>query len=163
MGGASAGLAFSARPPTVILMAGLQGSGKTTATAKLALHLRAERGSSVALAACDTYRPAAVEQLVKVGAQAGADVYEQGTDARPGRDRRAGRWSAPSEEGKDVLIVDTSGRLHVDEELMAELVRDPRGGQTDRRAAGRRRDDRPGRRQRGRAVRRGGPVRRRGA
>src|SRR3954469_20035096 len=83
MGGASAGLTFSPRPPTVILMAGLQGSGKTTATAKLARYLREEHGSSVAVAACDVYRPAAVEQLVKVGAQAGATVYEQGTDADP--------------------------------------------------------------------------------
>ncbi|HEV3319060.1 MAG TPA: signal recognition particle receptor subunit alpha, partial [Solirubrobacteraceae bacterium] len=83
MGGASAGLAFSAHPPTVILMAGLQGSGKTTATAKLALHLRSERGASVAVAACDTHRPAAVEQLVKVGARAGAEVYEQGTTRDP--------------------------------------------------------------------------------
>ena len=71
-------------------MAGLQGSGKTTATAKLARYLREEHGSSVAVAACDVYRPAAVEQLVKVGDQAGADVYERGTDARPGRDRHLG-------------------------------------------------------------------------
>ncbi len=83
MGGASAGLSFSPRPPTVILMAGLQGSGKTTATAKLASHLREEHSSTVALAACDVYRPAAVEQLVKVGAQAGAEVYEQGTERDP--------------------------------------------------------------------------------
>src|SRR3954467_3943986 len=83
MGGASAGLSFSPRPPTVILMAGLQGSGKTTATAKLARWLREEHNSSVALAACDVYRPAAVDQLVKVGAQAGATVYEQGTDRNP--------------------------------------------------------------------------------
>src|SRR5436190_12576240 len=77
MGGASAGLTFSPRPPTVVLMAGLQGSGKTTATAKLARYLREEHRSSVAVAACDVYRPAAVEQLVKVGTQAGATVYEQ--------------------------------------------------------------------------------------
>src|SRR5438270_4336281 len=83
MGGASAELAFSPRPPTVIVMAGLQGSGKTTATAKLARYLRTEHGSSVAVAACDVYRPAAVEQLIKVGTQAGADVYEQGTDRDP--------------------------------------------------------------------------------
>src|SRR3954470_14861732 len=69
MGGAAAGVSFSPRPPTVILMAGLQGSGKTTATAKLARHLRDQNGSSVAVAACDVYRPAAVDQLVKVGAQ----------------------------------------------------------------------------------------------
>src|SRR6201999_661516 len=66
MGGASAGLSFSPKPPTVILMAGLQGSGKTTATAKLARWLREDRQSSVAVAACDVYCPAAVEQLVKV-------------------------------------------------------------------------------------------------
>jgi len=122
MGGASAGLAFSPRPPTVILMAGLQGSGKTTATAKLARHLHQEHDSSVAVAACDVYRPAAVEQLVKVGAQAGATVYEKGTDADP---VEIAKWALDRarEEGKDVLIVDTSGRLHVDAELMDELVR----------------------------------------
>ncbi len=115
-------LSFSAHPPTVILMAGLQGSGKTTATAKLALHLREERGASVAVAACDTYRPAAVAQLVKVGAQAGADVYEQGTERDP-VEIAAWALARAKQEGKDVLIVDTSGRLHVDEQLMAELVR----------------------------------------
>src|SRR3954452_7762451 len=83
MGGHSSGLTFSPRPPTVILMAGLRASGKTTATAKLARYLRQENNSSVAVAACDVYRPAAVEQLVKVGGQAGATVYEQGTDRDP--------------------------------------------------------------------------------
>jgi len=122
MGGAAGALSFSPRPPTVILMAGLQGSGKTTATAKLARYLREERAAAVAVAACDVYRPAAVEQLVKVGAQAGAAVYEQGTDRDP---VEIAKWALERarEEGKDVLIVDTSGRLHVDEELMAELVR----------------------------------------
>jgi len=121
MGGASAGLSFSPRPPTVILMAGLQGSGKTTATAKLAKHLRERNGSSVAVAACDVYRPAAVEQLVKVGAQAGATVYEQGTDKDP-VDIAGWALDQAKRDGKDVLIVDTSGRLHVDEALMAELA-----------------------------------------
>jgi signal recognition particle subunit SRP54 len=122
MGGASAGLSFSPRPPTVILMAGLQGSGKTTATAKLARWLHEEHSSSVAVAACDVYRPAAVDQLVKVGAQAGAAVYEQGTDRDP---VEIAGWALEraKEEGKDVLIVDTSGRLHIDEQLMGELVR----------------------------------------
>jgi signal recognition particle subunit SRP54 len=122
MGGSAAGLSFSGRPPTVILMAGLQGSGKTTATAKLARYLREEHSSSVAVAACDVYRPAAVEQLVKVGAQAGAEVYEKGTDSDP---VEIATWALQRarQDGKDVLIVDTSGRLHVDEELMAELVR----------------------------------------
>jgi signal recognition particle subunit SRP54 len=122
MGGAAGGLSFSPRPPTVILMAGLQGSGKTTASAKLARYLREEHSSSVALAACDVYRPAAVEQLVKVGAQAGAQVYEKGTDSDP---VEIATWALERarQDGKDVLIVDTSGRLHVDQELMAELVR----------------------------------------
>jgi signal recognition particle subunit SRP54 len=121
MGGASNAVVFSPRPPTVVLMAGLQGSGKTTAAAKLARWLNAEHGSSVALAACDVYRPAAVDQLVKVGGQVGATVYEQGTDRDP---VDIARWALDraKEDGKDVLIVDTSGRLHVDKELMDELV-----------------------------------------
>jgi signal recognition particle subunit SRP54 len=122
MGGASAGLTFSPRPPTVVLMAGLQGSGKTTATAKLARYLRDEHGSSVAVAACDVYRPAAVEQLVKVGTQAGATVYEQGTDRDP-VDIAGWALEQAMRDGKDVLIVDTSGRLHVDQALMEELAR----------------------------------------
>src|SRR4051794_11473129 len=122
MGGASNAIVFSPRPPTVVLMAGLRGSGKTTATAKLARWLSAEHGSSVAVAACDVYRPAAVDQLVKVGEQVGATVYEQGTDRDP-VDIAAWALDQAKQDGKDVLIVDTSGRLHVDEELMAELVR----------------------------------------
>jgi signal recognition particle subunit SRP54 len=118
-------LSFSPSPPTVILMAGLQGSGKTTASAKLARYLREEHSSSVALAACDVYRPAAVDQLVKVGAQAGATVYYR-DPTHPDRDPvQIATWALDraTEEGKDVLIVDTSGRLHVDEALMAELVK----------------------------------------
>src|ERR1700730_2827733 len=123
MGGSAAGLSFSPRPPTVILMAGLQGSGKTTASAKLARYLREEHSSAVALAACDIYRPAAVEQLVKVGAQAGATVYHRGPPTPDHDPVEIAAWALEraKEEGKDVLIVDTSGRLHVDEELMAEL------------------------------------------
>jgi signal recognition particle subunit SRP54 len=123
--GAAASLSFSAKPPTVILMAGLQGSGKTTATAKLARYLREEHSSTVAVAACDVYRPAAVDQLVKVGAQAGAAVYHQGPPTPDHDPVEIATWALERarEEGKDVLIVDTSGRLHVDEELMAELVR----------------------------------------
>src|SRR5438105_3894055 len=121
MGGAGRDLAFSPRPPTVVVLAGLQGSGKTTAAAKLARYLRTERGSAVALAACDVYRPAAVDQLVTVGRQAGAEVYERGTDADPVEIARWARERA-ERDGKDVLIVDTSGRLHVDQELMRELA-----------------------------------------
>jgi signal recognition particle subunit SRP54 len=120
MGGSAAGLVFSPRPPTVVLMAGLQGSGKTTATGKLARYLREEHGSSVGVAACDVYRPAAVEQLIRVGLQAGASVYEQGTAENP---VDIARWALDQakRDGIDVLIVDTSGRLHVDERLMQEL------------------------------------------
>ncbi len=121
MGGESTEFKFASRPPTVILMAGLQGSGKTTATGKLARYLREQHKSSVAVAACDVYRPAAVEQLITVGGQAGADVYEQGTDRDPVKIAAWARDRAIS-EGKDVLIVDTSGRLHVDAELMKELA-----------------------------------------
>jgi signal recognition particle subunit SRP54 len=120
MGGAARDLAFAPSPPTIIVMAGLQGSGKTTATGKLARLLK-QQGSSVAVAACDVYRPAAVEQLVKLAGQVGVDVYEQGTDVSP---VKIASWAADRArtEGKDVLIVDTSGRLHVDQELMSELV-----------------------------------------
>ena len=121
MGGAARDLSFSPRPPTVVIMAGLQGSGKTTATAKLARYLKEQHGSSVAVAACDVYRPAAVDQLIKVGTQAGATVYEQGTDQDPVKIAAWARDRAQA-EGKDVLIIDTSGRLHVDQELMAELA-----------------------------------------
>src|SRR5438270_5888832 len=126
MGGAGRDLVFAPSPPTVVLMAGLQGSGKTTACAKLARHLREEHGKDVALAACDVYRPAAVDQLVKVGAQAGATVYERGTDPDPVDIAEWALEQARAEE-RDVLIVDTSGRLHVDQELMEELARIRKG------------------------------------
>jgi signal recognition particle subunit SRP54 len=121
MGGSGRELAFSSSGPTVILMAGLQGSGKTTACAKLAQYL-AKGGRDVALAACDVYRPAAVDQLVTVGGRAGAHVYEQGTDADP-VEIAAWALDRAREERRDVLIIDTAGRLHIDEELMAELAR----------------------------------------
>jgi len=122
MGGSASELAFTAHPPTVILMAGLQGSGKTTACAKLARQLSEERSSTVALAACDTQRPAAIEQLVILGERAGAETYERGTDDDP-VEIAAWALERARSEGKDVLIVDTSGRLHVDEALMDELRR----------------------------------------
>ena len=121
MGGAGRDLAFASKGPTVILMAGLQGSGKTTACGKLARHLREEKGMDVVLAACDVYRPAAVDQLVKVGDQAGAHVYEQGTGRSP-VDIAEWALDQAKRDGLDALIVDTSGRLHVDEELMKELA-----------------------------------------
>ena len=121
MGGAGRDLAFAKPGPTVILMAGLQGSGKTTACGKLARHLREEHGMDVALAACDVYRPAAVDQLVKVGGQAGAHVYEQGTGRDP-VDIAEWALDQAKRDRRDALIVDTSGRLHIDEELMKELA-----------------------------------------
>jgi signal recognition particle subunit SRP54 len=121
MGESSRQVTLSPTPPTVILMAGLQGSGKTTACGKLARLLEEDGRRQVALAACDVYRPAAVDQLVKVGGQAGAAVYEQGTDRDP-RDIADWALDQARRDGKDVLIVDTSGRLHVDQELMKELA-----------------------------------------
>ena len=121
MGGAGRDLAFASTGPTVILMAGLQGSGKTTACAKLAKQL-AGREMSASLVACDTQRPAAVEQLVTVGRRAGAKVYEQGTERDP---VEIAEWALDQARaaGDDVLIFDTAGRLHVDEDLMEELAR----------------------------------------
>ena len=119
MGGASRDLALASSGTTVILMAGLQGSGKTTACAKLA-RLLGEQGKSVALAACDTQRPAAVEQLVTMGKRANAHVYEQGTE-RGAVDIAEWALGQAKRDGRDVLIVDTAGRLHVDEDLMDEL------------------------------------------
>jgi signal recognition particle subunit SRP54 len=120
MGGASRDIAFASSGPTVILMAGLQGSGKTTACAKLA-KLLAKQGRKPALVACDTQRPAAVDQLVTVGGQAGAKVYEQGTSRDP---VDIAEWALGQAKaaGEDVVIVDTAGRLHIDEELMDQLA-----------------------------------------
>jgi signal recognition particle subunit SRP54 len=121
MGGAARDIALSPSKPTVILMAGLQGSGKTTAVGKLARHLREEKDLDVAVAAADLQRPAAVEQLKKVGAQAGATVYEQGTERDP---VDVAEWALGQAKanGNDVLIIDTAGRLHVDDELMDQLA-----------------------------------------
>src|ERR671915_1573136 len=121
MGGAGRDLALARPGPTVILMAGLQGSGKTTACAKLARHLREEHRMDVGVAACDVYRPAAVDQLVKVAGQAGAHVYEQGTGRDP-VDIAEWALDQAKRDRRDALIVDTSGRLHIDAELMKELA-----------------------------------------
>ncbi len=121
MGGTGSELAMASSGPTVILMAGLQGSGKTTACAKLAQFF-GKQGKDVALAACDVYRPAAVEQLVTMGGRAGAHVYERGTEADP-VDIASWALDEARAERRDVLIVDTAGRLHIDQELMAELAK----------------------------------------
>jgi len=121
MGGAGRDLVFAPDGPTVILTAGLQGSGKTTACAKLAKLLR-KQNKDAALAACDLQRPAAVEQLEKLGAQAKAHVYSQPGETDPVKVASWAREEA-EREGRDALIVDTAGRLHVDQELMDELAK----------------------------------------
>jgi signal recognition particle subunit SRP54 len=117
MGSGDSKLAFASKPPTVILLAGLQGSGKTTASAKLALLLRKE-GHSAALVAADLARPAAVEQLQQLGRELQIPVF---TASDPVKAVAEGIDQARS-QGKDVVILDTAGRLHVDEELMTELA-----------------------------------------
>jgi len=117
MGSGDSKLAFASKPPTVILLAGLQGAGKTTAAAKVALLLRKE-GHSPALVAADLQRPAAVEQLEQLGLQLQIPVY---TAADPVSAVTEGIEQARS-QGRDVVVLDTAGRLHVDEPLMEELA-----------------------------------------
>src|SRR6476660_3032336 len=119
LGSSDSRLAVSQRPPTTILLAGLQGSGKTTAAGKLALLLEKE-GRKPALVAADLQRPAAIDQLVQLGEQVGVPVYaEERSD--PVKAVHDGIEQAKA-EGRDVVILDTAGRLHVDEELMDELA-----------------------------------------
>ncbi|NLG67731.1 MAG: signal recognition particle protein [Actinobacteria bacterium] len=121
MGSTANKLAFSSRPPTVIMMVGLQGSGKTTACGKLANFLLAQ-GKSPLLVAGDVYRPAAVDQLKALGAQLKVPVYDEGTTSDPVDIAEHGVAKA-REDGRDVVIIDTAGRLHIDERLMEELAR----------------------------------------
>jgi signal recognition particle subunit SRP54 len=120
MGQGGSKLAFAGRPPTVVLLAGLQGSGKTTAAAKLALLLRKD-GKAPALVAADLQRPAAIDQLEQLGKQIQIPVYlDRGTKDAVAV-ARLGLEQARA-QGRDVLIVDTAGRLHVDDDLMNELA-----------------------------------------
>jgi signal recognition particle subunit SRP54 len=119
MGSGDSRLAFG-KPPTVILMAGLQGSGKTTTSAKLALMLR-KAGKKPALVAADLQRPAAIDQLETLGRQLQIPVYR--TDTKDPVEAAKRGLDAARAAGQDVVIVDTAGRLHVDQELMEELVR----------------------------------------
>ncbi|WP_218082767.1 signal recognition particle protein [Anthocerotibacter panamensis] len=125
MGEANVPLANSSRrpgfKPVVILMAGLQGTGKTTACAKLALYLKKEKKKAL-LTACDVYRPAAIDQLVTLGRQIQVPVYSEGTAADPVTIAEHALQQA-REQGADYLIVDTAGRLQIDENLMGELAR----------------------------------------
>ena len=121
MGGANVRLAMASRPPTIVLMAGLQGSGKTTFCAKLARHFQAE-GRAPLLVACDVRRPAAMEQLGVLGGQIGVPVHREDgdTDAVAVAERGV---AAARRTGRDLVIVDTAGRLTIDAEMMDELVR----------------------------------------
>ncbi|MCY3887424.1 MAG: signal recognition particle protein [Chloroflexi bacterium] len=120
LGGKAEALARSPRQPTVILLVGLQGTGKTTTAAKLAVRLL-NRGDKPLLVAADIYRPAAVEQLRQLGQQAAIEVYAEGTDVPPATIVENGIRQA-RKIGASVVIVDTAGRLHVDEEMMAEVA-----------------------------------------
>jgi signal recognition particle subunit SRP54 len=120
MGETNSPLAEAETAPTVVLMAGLQGTGKTTATAKLALHLRKE-GRSALLVATDIYRPAAIDQLVTLGKQIDVPVFELGNQVDPVEIARQGVEQAKA-LGVNTVIVDTAGRLQIDQTMMAELA-----------------------------------------
>ena len=119
MGSAQAQLTFSRKPPTVFMMVGLQGAGKTTTSGKLAGQLR-KQGRNPLLVACDVYRPAAIKQLQVVGKNYNIPVFEMGTEVSPVEiSKKALEYAA--EKHHDVILIDTAGRLHINEELMQEL------------------------------------------
>lgn len=119
MGGGTAKLNISSKPPTVVLMCGLQGAGKTTHAAKLA-RMYKKQGKSPLLVACDIYRPAAIKQLQVVAEQVGVPVFERGTQNPVETAKQAITYAAKYDH--DLVIIDTAGRLHIDEQLMTELV-----------------------------------------
>ena len=121
MGGETPKINISPKPPTVIMMVGLQGAGKTTHSAKIASYYK-HKGKSPLLVACDVYRPAAVDQLKIVGEAANIPVFSMGTKISPVEIAKAGVEHA-KKNGHDMVFIDTAGRLHIDEELMAELVK----------------------------------------
>ncbi len=120
MGGEQSRLEFAKHPPTVIMLCGLQGSGKTTHAGKLALMLK-KQGHRPLMAACDIYRPAAITQLQVVGSKAGVPVFEMGTTDPVTISKKA--ITHAKDHGNDFVIIDTAGRLHIDTELMEELRR----------------------------------------
>jgi signal recognition particle subunit SRP54 len=121
MGGARQELNLTGRTPFSLMLVGLQGSGKTTTAGKLALHLR-KKGRNPYLVPADIYRPAAIEQLKKLGSQLGIPVHDTDKNRKP-EDTCQEALAKAGAGGSDILIMDTAGRLHIDEELMAELVR----------------------------------------
>ena len=120
IGGEAARLQFASKPPTVIMMCGLQGAGKTTASAKLAKNLTKTMNKRPLMVACDVYRPAAVKQLEVLGEQIQVPVFSMGTDESPVKIAKAAIEHAVK-HGNDPVIIDTAGRLHIDEKLMQEL------------------------------------------
>jgi signal recognition particle subunit SRP54 len=120
MGGENSKIAVADRPPTVIMMVGLQGAGKTTTTGKLANLLRKKHNRKPLLVACDVYRPAAIQQLETLGTQLDTPVFSLGTEANP-VDIAKQAIEKAKEEHHDYVLIDTAGRLHVDTELMSEL------------------------------------------
>ena len=118
MGSGNAKLEVSSKPPTVILMCGLQGAGKTTLCGKLALQLK-KQGKKPLLVACDIYRPAAIDQLKVVGGKANTEVFEKGTQNPAKTAKQAVEYA--NKMGYDTVVVDTAGRLHIDDALMKEL------------------------------------------
>jgi signal recognition particle subunit SRP54 len=120
MGESNEGLDLAAKPPAVVLMAGLQGSGKTTTAAKLARFLRERERKKVMVVSCDVYRPAAIDQLRTLAAEVDVAFYPSSPDQRPVAIARAAIAQARNQFA-DVLIVDTAGRLHVDDAMMAEI------------------------------------------
>jgi signal recognition particle subunit SRP54 len=120
LGSSNEKINFGGRTPVAVMLVGLQGSGKTTATAKLAVHLK-NQGRHPIMVAADVYRPAAIDQLEKLGEQAGIEVYSE-RGAKPEAIVGAGLKKA-EKEGLDTVLIDTAGRLHIDEEMMQELVR----------------------------------------
>ena len=119
MGGEGERIKLASRPPTVIMMVGLQGAGKTTHCGKLAGMFK-KQGRRPLLVACDVYRPAAIKQLEVVGSQLGIPVFQMGTDVSPVAIAKAGIEHA-KQYGHDVVFIDTAGRLHIDETMMEEL------------------------------------------
>ncbi len=120
LGGEAPKLVTSAQPPTVIMVVGLQGSGKTTSIAKLA-NLLKKQGQRPLLVACDVYRPAAIQQLVTLAKQLDVPVHEEGTDVKP-REISQNALEKAKRMNATHLLVDTAGRLHVDEAMMAEVA-----------------------------------------
>ena len=119
MGESNAKINFPNKPPCIVMMCGLQGSGKTTHSAKLAKYFKEKQSKRPLLVACDVYRPAAIDQLKIVGEKAGVPVYEMG-QINPRKIVKEALKHA-SDHGNDLVILDTAGRLHIDEELMKEL------------------------------------------